>query len=88
MRGAKRRSNPAGDILPLDCFAPLAMTAAQVRRPRHCEEQSDEAIQTEITPAGLLRSASNDGPSEAASSLRGAKRRSNPDGDILPLSTT
>ncbi|MDR1468017.1 MAG: hypothetical protein LBT00_01845 [Spirochaetaceae bacterium] len=48
LRGAKRRSNPDGDILPLDYFAPLAMTAAQAGRPRHCEEQSDEAIQPEI----------------------------------------
>ena len=51
----------------LDCFAALAMTAESVHSRssrytglRHCEEQSDEAIQLCGSEAGLLRCARDD----------------------------
>jgi len=55
----------------------------QTRLHRHCEERSDEAIHPSFSRHdGLLRFARNDGArlwqTSSSSSLRGAKRRSNP----------
>src|SRR5712672_2223237 len=55
----------------MDCFAALAMTERRglLRGARHCEERSDEAIQSFFAQRdGLLRCARNDGEAWIASS--------------------
>jgi hypothetical protein len=89
LRGAERRSNPDDAVPALDCFALRARNDGLVRQsslrgvdaPRHCEERSDEAIQTKQSPqwiASPFGLAMTD-YATCPPSLRGAKHRSNPD---------
>ncbi|MDR1470451.1 MAG: hypothetical protein LBT00_14305 [Spirochaetaceae bacterium] len=54
LRGTKRRSNPDGDISPLDCFAPLAMTTAQARNLSVPRRGVPLTIRPRKAPAGGL----------------------------------